>query len=239
MGRVRWAAGAALLVLAIGGAWAISAVVAAAGSVPEWYKGGAPLGATTKVTFKISGGPAVLEGNGGAGTITCTAESGTGTAEGPTGIKSVKLTYTGCSKGAVKCNTKEEAAGTVKTNTLEGKPVYLNTNHTVAGLELKPASTSLFATISCGSEFSTEVLGELLGEAAPLREGAKEEALTGTLTLAQEGGVPKWDKVEESGAEIILTAWGSVASAVGGGTKMSERDVETITFKEALELHKS
>jgi hypothetical protein len=239
MRRVRWAAVAAVIALALGAAAALSAVIAsAASSVPEWYKGGSPLGAKVKDTFKSTGGAAVLEGSGSAGTISCTAETGTGEVEGPTSVKKVKLTYTGCTKGGTKCESAGEAEGTVKTNTLEGQNIYLNTAHTIAGQQLKPSGT-LFAKIKCGAEFETEVNGELIGEAAPLRSATNEDSTAGKLTFAQAAGVQKWQKVEEAGSNIFLTAFGFVESGVGGGPKLSEPDVESITFKEAIELHKS
>jgi hypothetical protein len=104
--------------------------------------------------FTQTAGPGVeLEGaNAAIGyrTAVCASSSAIGVM---TGTKTSKLTitYNECSSGKVKCHTKGQLLGTIKTLPLLAKLVYLNEAHTSVGWALEPATKNgLFVEVDCG-----------------------------------------------------------------------------------------
>jgi hypothetical protein len=214
----------------------VAAVTASASpSVPEWFKGGSPIGEATSISFtgkSISGTPTLQSTVGNK--VVCESSSSKGEISGPRAIKNTKVTYHGCAEGMTKCNSAGQAEGTVVTNTLVGENVYLDSAHQKAGVVLKAASGTKFATFKCGSS-EVQVTGNLIAETSPLNEGDKT---TGRLSFAQEEGHELWEKVEEAGESKHIVAF-LVEAGVGGGTTDSSPLKEEDTFSSAVELHRS
>jgi hypothetical protein len=210
--------------------FALSALVTASAlAAPEWFKGSPEVvvKAGEKIPFTGKAGAGVLEAKGGLGTVKCTGDTSKGEIEGPSTVVNVVVTYTGCIKGAKKCTTGTEVAGTIKTNTVKGTNIWANAAKTIAGILFVPPAGSPFVTFTCEGEAKNEVTGELIGEADPL---GGLPANTGTLTFAQEAGKQEWLKVEGAGAEHDLKAFSLVQSGLGGGPKTGEKLVETVTY---------
>jgi hypothetical protein len=216
---------------------ALSALGAASVSAaqPEWFKSGAKLGASVKDPFTGAAGVGVLELAGGIGLMKCAKDTSAGEIEGPLKETKVFVTYAGCLKGAKKCTSAGRAAGEIKTNEIVGENIYLDAPHTQAGILLTPKVGTAFANFTCEGESAAEVTGGVIGEAKPLNSG---DSNTGKLIFAQENGQQEWRQVAGTGGEIFLKAFGGlIKSGIGGGEKLTEKLVETMTFMNAVELH--
>jgi hypothetical protein len=220
--------------------FALSALGAASASAvtPSWFKGGTIIAQGTTDTFTGSAGAGVLEAKGGLGTVKCKSDTSAGQITGPWTETKIVVIYKECAKGAKPCTSAGQAAGTIKTNEVSGTNIYLDTlakGHTKAGIALKPTTGTVFVAFTCEGEVKNEVSGEVIGEALPLNAGT--DKTEGTLTFVQAGGKQKWTQMEEAGTEKVLKAFSLIQSGIGGGPA-SEPLVETLKFKEAVELHK-
>jgi hypothetical protein len=202
---------------------------ASASAAPEWFKGNPAVvvKAGEKVQFTGKAGAGVLEAEGGHGTVKCTGDTSKGEIEGPSTVEHVVVTDTGCVKGAKKCTSPGAGSGTIRTNDMTGVNIWLDHLHTKAGILFTPSVTVPFVTFTCQGEVEEEVTGELIGEAKPV---SGMPANTGTLTFAQEKGTQRWLMNEETGVLHDLKAFGLVQSGVGGGEKVAETLVETVTY---------
>jgi hypothetical protein len=211
--------------------FALSGIAAASASAaPEWFKGNpaVKVKAGEKIPFTGKAGASVLEEKGGLGMVKCAGDTSKGEIEGPLTVVNVEVTYTGCVKGAKKCTTSPPPqTGIIKTGKVKGTNIYLNAAKTIAGILFVPPAGAPFTTFTCEGEVPQEVRGELIGEANPLN-GAP--ANTGTLTFAQEAGKQEWLKIEGVGAEHSLKVAGTVSAGLGGGPKVTEKLVETVTY---------
>jgi hypothetical protein len=230
MSRVNYAILSAIVLVLLA-----SVTASASSSVPEWFKGGSAIGEGTSVAFtgkSIAGAPTLQSTVGND--VVCESSTSKGEINGPRGIKNTKVTYHGCVEGTTSCKSTGQAEGTVVTNTLVGENVYLDASHEKAGVVLKAASGTKFATFKCGSS-EVQVTGNLMAEATPLNEGDKT---TGHLSFAQEKGHQLWQKIEEAGESRHVVAF-LVEAGVGGGTEFSSPLNEEDTFAVAVELHRS
>jgi hypothetical protein len=230
MSRVKYAVLPAIALVVV-----VAVTASASPSVPEWFKGGSPIGETTSISFtgkSIAGTPTLQSTVGNI--VKCENSTSKGEISGPRAIKNTKVTYHGCVEGTAKCASTGQLEGTVVTNTLVGENVYLDAAHQKAGVVLKAASGTKFATFKCGST-EVQVTGNLIAEASPLNEGDKT---TGHLIFVQEEGHQLWQKVEEAGESRHIVAF-LVEAGVGGGTKATSPLNEEDTFSSAVELHRS
>jgi hypothetical protein len=230
MRRVRY-----LAVPLVAAAVAAGIPALAATSAPEWYKGGKPLEGTVAFTSKSTTGAPLLEGAGGLSKVKCASSESKGELSGPTGIKALTVTYEGCKEGTMVCQS-ATTAGQIVTHALNGENIYLNKLHTLAGELLRPASGEIFAEFKCGSEETTLVKGEVIGQSTPL---AGAESVEGQLTFEQEAGAQRYQGLEGKAEKRHVVAFASFAEAgLGGGTK-GEPLIETVKFGSAVQLHKS
>jgi hypothetical protein len=228
---------AKIIALALAAVFALGALGAASASAaqPEWFKGEAKLGASVKDRFTGIAGSGVLELKGGIGLMKCAKDTSTGEIEGPLKETKVFVTYVGCLKGAKKCTSAGRFAGEIKTNEVVGENIYLDAAHSKAGILFAPNVGFAFANFTCEGESAAEVTGGVIGEAKPLNAG---DSNTGELIFAQEKGKQEWRQVAGAGGEIFLKAFGGlIQSGIGGGEKLTEKLVETVTFMNAVELH--
>jgi hypothetical protein len=230
MRRVRYLA-VPLVVAAV--ATAIPAL--AAGPAPEWFKGGKPLEGTVAFTSKSTTGSPLLEGAGGLSKVRCTSSESKGELSGPTSMRNITVTYSGCKEGTSVCQT-GSTSGQIVTHTLNGENIYLDKAHTLAGEILRPASGEVFAEFKCGSEETTMVKKEVIGSSTPL---GGSESTEGKLTFEQEAGVQRYQGIEGKAENRHVVAFASFAEAgLGGGTK-GEPLTETVSFGSAVQLHKT
>jgi hypothetical protein len=184
--------------LCLGVAFAMSAVAAASASAafPEYFSGGKPLGATTKVAFTGKGqGVSHL---GGAVIIECTSDVSKGTIEGPKKTVKVVLTYKGCSAPSItsSCQTSSKVPGQIKTKLLHSELVFASeatSGALVAAQKYTPEkppteteikegfTTGLFASFSCGplKELKVKVSGTIFTEVTADKEALTGEAING------------------------------------------------------------
>ncbi len=224
-----------ILLPAVAVAVFVAVNASAASSVPEWFKGGSAIGESTTIAFtgkSIAGTPTLQSTVGNK--VVCESSTSKGEISGPRAIKNTKVTYHGCKEGTTSCKSSGQTEGTIVTNTLNGENVYLDSAHSKAGVVLKAASGTKFATFKCGSS-ECQVTGSLIAESAPLNEGDKT---TGELRFAQEKGRQDWQKVEEAGESKHVVAF-LVEAGVGGGTELGTVLKEEDTFSSAVELHRS
>ena len=151
---------------------------------------------------------------------------------GPREIKNTTVTYHGCKEGTRTCTSSKQTSGTVQTFKLVGENVYLDAGHTKAGVLLKAASGTKFATFTCG-ESEIQVTGDVIPVATPVNEG---DRTTGVLNFAQEKGHKQWQKVEEAGETKYIVAF-LLEAGIGGGSTYSSALKEEDTFASAVELH--
>jgi hypothetical protein len=211
----------------------VAVTASAASSAPEWFKGGSALAEGTSITFtgkSILGTP-TLETSVGHRVI-CESSTSKGEITGPKTIKNTKVTYHGCKEGTTACASAGQTEGTIASFKLVGENVYLDAARKKAGVMLKAASGTKFATFKCGSS-EVQVTGDLIAAATPVNEG---DRTTGLLTFAQEKGRQQWQKLEEAGETKYIVAF-LVESAIGGGTEFSSLLKEEDTFSSAVELH--
>jgi hypothetical protein len=114
-----------------------------------------------KTGFTATSGTSFLEGKSGL-KVVCSASTAVGKydADGsPASIKAVEgvvATFTGCGIPAVgvKCNTKGNGEGVIKTQILEGNLGYINKAAKEVGQELHPATKGgMFAEFDCTAGF--------------------------------------------------------------------------------------
>jgi hypothetical protein len=109
------------------------------------------------VTFAGTGGTGVLETtpdpvNGAVHSVHCTASKTIGELSSASTVQNIVVTFTGCkdASSAVPCTTSGQASETIVTNKFHGTLVYLQTGSSKAGVLLKPAAGTTFATFLCG-----------------------------------------------------------------------------------------
>lgn len=155
-------------------------------------------------------------------TVECTASQSKGNVAGPAEVKEVVVKYTGCKEGTKVCTTSGKAAGEVETKSLVGVPGYLNKLAVEAGLEMKPASGTVFAEFTCEGGFLNKVEGCAVGQVLPVNK----LQTTGELLFEENSGktAQKWTKIEVNGVskECVLKAFNAVPSWLMG--------VENLTF---------
>jgi hypothetical protein len=230
MSRVKYALLPATAIVVL-----VAVTASAASSAPEWFKGGSAIGEGTSVTFtgkSIAGTPTLQ--STASHIVLCESSTSKGEISGPRSIKNTKVTYHGCKEGTTTCTSEKQTAGTIVTNTLDGENVYLDSAHKKAGVVLKAASGTKFATFKCGAS-ECQVTGNLMAEATPVNEGDKT---TGQLSFAQEKGKQLWQKIEETGESKHVVAF-LLEAAIGGGTEFTSPLKEEDTFSAAVELHRS
>jgi hypothetical protein len=230
MPRLKFVLPPAIAVIAV-----IAVVVSASAAepAPEWFKGGSPLSESTSIAFtgKSIAGTPTLESTSG-NKVLCESSSSKGEISGPRAIKNTLVTYHGCKEGTRVCTSSKQTSGTVQTFKLIGENVYLDTGHTKAGVVLKAASGTKFATFKCG-ESEIQVTGAVIPVATPLNEG---DRTTGELSFAQEKGRQQWQKIEEAGETKYIVAF-LLEAGIGGGATFSSPLTEEDTFASAVELH--
>lgn len=163
--------------------------------------------------FSAPTGPRVeLEGATSNEVVACTSSKYAGMV---TGAKTSKLdvTYSGCSKGSVKCTTAGQAAGTVRPAPLVAKLVYLNEKHTEVGWQLEPTTKNgMFVGVNCGSEL----------QLPKYRVGVKEAGKGGLDTLLARINAPYNTKTTEFTPELACTSGRQqVTSFWEGATKFA------------------
>jgi hypothetical protein len=156
-------------------------------------------------------------------TITCTNNTGSGTAtnEGTTGTFSI--TFTGCKAlGFFSCNTSGAASGTIKLASSVSHNVYLEDNKTKLGLLVTPATTTLI----CSGISSLNVSGAVIGE---LTQGCNVTSSTFNVAFGAAAGnekTQKWEQNTKTGAILDLSA-----TTEGGSAKTAAQIATgTITF---------
>jgi hypothetical protein len=200
------------------------AAVSAAFAKPEFK----PTGATFSGT---SIGPNILETAGN--TITCTANTSSGTISSATLIGNIQVSFTGCKsskKAGEECTVKSVGGseGLITTNTLHGV-LGLILPSDVPGLLLLPATTKKFVTIAsnkCTAE--TAVNGNIAGRVTPFGESVK----TGKQFYE-----PSSTGVGESVKDIDLSTGGLVVPELEAfGKEASQNTTELIGWSELVEV---
>jgi hypothetical protein len=233
--------------LCLGVAFAASAVTVASASaaLPEFFSGGKPLGATTKVAFTSKGSG--VSHLGGAVLIECTSDVGKGTIEGPKKTVKVVLTYKNCSAPSItsSCQTSSKVPGTIKTSPLHSELVYASATEggaKVAAERYTPEkppttqqiaegfTTGLFANFFCGplKELKVKVSGTIFTEVTPVNV----EATTGKAINAEKAeifGCGKQNLLYEEG----LAPCKHLFTKSGVAWNVQE---DTATFKKAIEV---
>ncbi len=204
---------------------------------PEWFQHGEAIEAAKTIKFTGKGGKAVLE-TVGKSKIRCKENNNAGEIEGPKDIRRLSVTYTGCEIVlGIKCATTGRAAGEIVTEKIAGELIYLDKEHTKAGVLLRPESGTTFASFECEG-VAAEDSGDLIGQALPLGT----ESTGGELVLEQASGKQRWQQAEEESepAKHLTAVIGTKTEEGGvGGGPSSEPLKEKTTFAEAVELHKS
>jgi hypothetical protein len=195
-------------------AFALSAMMAAGASAaePEFLtKTVVKEGANIPLTGTL--GAAFLEGEVSKSKITCTGGTTTAVVTGPTRVKEVVATFTGCEASGFPCES-GATEGTIATNVLEG--VLGNVKSTVPGVRLFSEAGGRgaeLAAFSCaGGAIPVKVKGSVIGQLS----GAKgEDEKTGKLiathkmTFTEKAGKQHWVKFiegPEAGEEEQLEA---------------------------------
>jgi hypothetical protein len=157
-------------------------------------------------------------------TITCAANTGSGTAtnEGTTGT--LEVTFTGCKAlGFFSCNTFGAASGTIKLASSVSHNIYLEDSKTKLGTLVTPATTTLI----CPGISSLNVSGTVIGE---LTQGCNVESQTFNVTFAAAASdekTQKWEQITRTGE----TKYDLTAPTEGGPARTSAQIASgTITF---------
>jgi hypothetical protein len=163
MSRVKYAVLPAIAVVIL-----VTVAASAASSVPEWFKGGSAIGESTLIGFtgkSIAGTPTLQSTVGNK--VICESSTSKGEISGPRSIKNTKVTYHGCKEGTTACTSAGQAEGTIASFKLVGENVFLDSAHKKAGVVLKAATGTKFATFKCGSS-EVQVTGNLMAEAGEI-----------------------------------------------------------------------
>jgi hypothetical protein len=176
---------------------------------------------TVATKFKAKSGKGVLE-TVGKSTVKCEKSKGEGETTVGKEVKGVKVTFEECESGGFSC-------GTIKTETLKGKLVFLGEGGKVTtkvGLNLEPASGTLFAKFTCAGFVNVEVKNKVLGKIEPIGKKTK----TYTLTYTQKNGVQTFKEAEfdnngklEKGIHL--------ESKIGGGSFEESAEETTATIE--------
>jgi hypothetical protein len=201
-----------IMLLALAVVSAAMFALPAVASAGEW-KMDCPGGKAT-CEFTTSGGHAELRAVEEP-TITCTANTGSGSAtnEGTTGT--LAITFTGCKAlGFFSCNTSGAASGTINLASSVSHNIYLEDNKTKLGLLLTPATT----TIICSGISSLNVSGSVIGE---LTQGCNVESQEFNVAFAAAAGNEKtqrWEQITKTGSNFDLTA---TTDKTGGNNELA------------------
>jgi hypothetical protein len=156
---------AGLVALAV---MAVMGVGAASASEPK----AEPTDGTFPIAFHGHGGHGILQTTVDDHTVTCTNSGSSGSITSASTIEHLSVTFRECIdvQTGLSCTTSGQAAGTIKTNTLNGTLVYLETNSSKIGLLLrnKEGAAKPFAHFVCGGLVTIEVSGEVLAEVTQL-----------------------------------------------------------------------
>lgn len=184
------------------------------------------------VKFTSKGEHAELRATGEP-TITCTANSGSGSYTSST-TGTITLTFTGCKTPNffnAECHSTGQVSGTIVVASSVFHNIYVTDAKTTPGVLVTPPSGGVFATITCASFFTTTVAGNgVIGHLESPKCGAT--STTGVLNFTATESTQTFRQVTGTGTEYSLTAQTSGGSAV----KAAEVAKGTVTFSEAVTL---
>lgn len=174
--------------------------------------------------FTSHGGASTL--SSGSLTVTCTSNTGSGNfATKKTGT--FQLTFHGCKDSAFgsNCNSTGQPAGTIKTNVMSFRNVYLTHGTTVPGVTVEGANT----TFTCFGGFSHHlVTGNVLGTLTNPKCGGTAASLTLSF-VATSHGVQQHKLVTGTGTPHTLLDNGAAAAMNATGTVTAGGKNMTVT----------
>lgn len=200
--------------------------VAAAGasaSTPEFKAEGEVAG----ITFTGSGGAGYLITKDGAHKVECSSnEHSGGKIKDANETEGTVVTFKGCKDAAsgVSCNSAGKAAGTIVTTTVNGELVYWGPEKNKAGIWLKPASGSTFATFSCvffGSGTEITVTGGVVGQIGTINKSVTNNTLSFQVVEPKAGEFaqePRFYWGQANCANEVLDVLTSSGKAIGFGS---------------------
>ncbi len=180
--------------------------------------------AATKAA-KGSGKKATLHTPAVGGEVTCTAFKDELKITTPKHEAKVISTFTGCVSLGKKCSSSGAAAGTIKTNALEGDLGYINAAEKRVGVDLKAEGGGELAAFDCEG-LEIKVTGSVIGETSPVNTFTKSE----TSTFAVVSGLQKYKKLEGEPEDVLES------EINGSGPFESGQEASALNKGEYLEL---
>jgi hypothetical protein len=118
-------------------------------------------------------------------TITCSSGAMSGAVSNGTTLESVNFVFSGCKEPifGTPCTSVGSGSGSIKSNTLKGKTVYLKGASQETGIVFEPKSGTTAASFSCSISGNHVVTGKLICHAAPVNT----LSATGELNCTKSG----------------------------------------------------
>jgi len=219
----------------------LAAVSAVMFVLPAVASAGSPVIDPTSGKFPLAftsiGGHSELRATTAEPAITCTSNTGSGKyTTGTTG--EIGLTFHGCTTSfygfPVKCNSSDQASGTIKTTSSVFHNTYVTEGKTDPGVLVTPPASGLFVTIICGGFANIEVRGNgIIGELTAPQCGTAAQK-TATLNFSAIGSTQDLEKVTDTGTIFSLN------SVTEGGPTVPAAEVAegTVTYAPAGETAK-
>jgi hypothetical protein len=170
------------------------ATVSAAGWDIDPQSGKFPL------VFTMSGGTSLWMLNG-ASSVHCLSAGGSGKYETAT-TGTIQLSMSGCTIGAVTCQSPGQPSGKVTTTAMQFHNIFLEPNKSTPGILITP-NEEHYATIFCGSFIPPLSGNGLITQITVPKCG--ETRKTATLNFEFSGEGQKWTQIETEGTKYDLT----------------------------------
>jgi hypothetical protein len=139
--------------------------------LPEFWKGGAAIGANTAISFKATSVNGLKLRIRLQAELTCAAGTSAGATKGPKEITNVVIKFTTCKKGtglgALTCTSPGAVAGEIKTASLRGVLVYITKVPVKVGVVFSAIGGGEIATYNCTGLLNQIIMGSVIGEVTP------------------------------------------------------------------------
>lgn len=168
----------------------------------------------------ITGGTAELNNTNNEG-ITCSSVSGTASTPNNGIVGTAQLTFHGCKALTFfNCNSPGQPSGTIKTNVMNSRLVYIDPNKTTPGVTL----SNINVTFTCAGFANRTVTGSIIGHFENPRCG-QTVASTPVDFQKISNGHQRWTQVTTTGAIDDL-----IASNDAGGAYVTSSQTGTGTL---------
>jgi alpha-tubulin suppressor-like RCC1 family protein len=186
------------------------------GESNEWIPG------VEKDHFTLAGEEGVLE-TVGKSKIVCKAATGSGEYSGTKEVVATTITFTGCARSGVKCESSGAAEGEVVSRSLEGALGWEEYETASVALNLQPVGeVGPLMEFRCGSTPVT-VQGSVI---VPLK--ANKMVGAATLKFVASKGKQKPEELEGEGKDVLETSFGEAFEQTGLTVTLTQTNEEEV-----------